>query len=504
MNVAQYRQGAVQALKEGDVQGAIERLRSAINLEPDNVDLHHELAECQWANYEFGEALKSYGDACRVASHIATTCSLAAKKLFSIARFHEAAQWLERAVTQAPQDVALLTRLGEVYDRCNKVPEAEQFANEALSVAPQNVRAVRLMAHIERRRGRFDDARRRLVAHLNDHPGPEDWRLRYELAAVLDRLGEFDAAMQELLTAKEQLRPQAVADLAQAQSIIQRQREVAQLLTRADFEGWRASRPSHWPQRSIAFLCGHPRSGTTLLEQIIAAHAGAVTTDETGVLIREFVEPILRQPASAAESIAGLRAFDADQIAAGRAAYLRFTEAHVGEAIGQRWLVDKDPSLTPDLPLPLRLFPEGRVIFPLRDPRDVCISYFLTLIPLAASSAAALDLGSTCESCAHSLELWTHWKNTLPVPLLVTRYVALVSDVERETRRVLEFLGLPWNENFLTFHERSRTRGIRTPTYADVAEPIYERAVGRWKNYEKYLAPHLDVLRPHLRAFGYE
>jgi hypothetical protein len=239
------------------------------------------------------------------------------------------------------------------------------------------------------------------------------------------------------------------------------------------------------------------------LEQILGAHDNIVTSDETAVLAREFIEPMIRQPADAADCVTELRNLGADQISDGRAAYLRFTEAHLGEAIGSRLIVDKDPSLTPDLPLPLRMFPEARVIFPLRDPRDVCVSYFFTLIPLAPASAAALDLKSTCEFCAHSLRLWDHWKKTLPYPLMELRYEDLVTGPEVEARRLFRFLGVPWSEQALAFHEKARSRGIRTPTYADASQPIYQRAVGRWKNYERHVKPHLGVLEPYLRSFGY-
>jgi hypothetical protein len=152
----------------------------------------------------------------------------------------------------------------------------------------------------------------------------------------------------------------------------------------------------------------------------------------------------------------------------------------------------------------LRLVPEARILFPLRDPRDVCVSYFFTLLPLNAVSVAAASLRSTCDSCAHSLQSWQHWRQILPYPWLETRYEDLVVQPESEVRRMLDFLGVTWSDQVLSFHERVAGKGIRTPTYAEVAQPLYQRAVGRWKNYEKHLAPHFDLLRPWLRVFGYE
>lgn len=504
MNFAELRQQAAAALRSGDLACAIERFQEAIRIQPDAAELHHELAECHWAAYDFDKALRCYEDAIESLPRSVETCTLAAKKLFGVARFQESGRWMMRAVALSPRDADLLTMLGEVRERSHQLGDAEHYAGEALLLVPHHIRAIRLRAHLERRRGRLEHAREILQAHLTGFSGPDDWRLRYELAAVFDRLGEYDSAMRELLLAKEQLRPAAAPFTARAQAVRRRQIDIARLLERADFKGWMMAAQDPTPAVPIAFLCGHPRSGTTLLEQILAAHPEVITTDETGVLAREFIDPILWRSSSAEEGVRELRGFDPGQIAEGRSAYLRFTAAHLGEPVGTRLLVEKDPALTPDLPLPLRLFPEGRVIFPLRDPRDVCVSYFFTLIPLAASSAAALDLGSTFESCAHSLELWAHWKRTLPVPWLETRYETLVADPEQESRRLLAFLNLPWNPGVLAFHERSPAKGIRTPTYADAAQPVYQRAVGRWRNYEKHLAPYLDRLRPHLKAFGYE
>ncbi len=504
MNVATLRQRALAALQRGDLAQAVDAFTAAIRLQPEEVELYHEVADCYWTAYDLDRALATYEEAHRLRPDSVATCLLAAKKLFGIARFPAAAQWLERARTWAPDEVPLLAMQAEVYERCNRLSDAEHAATAALARDPGHVKAIRIMAHLERRQGKLDAASQRLRDHLSRGSQPDHWLLRYEWAAILDQLGQYRAAWKELLTAKTQLRERALPARAEAHAIRQRQHELARWFRRADFESWRSGSPLEEGPRSIAFLCGHPRSGTTLLEQILGMHDQVVTTDETGILVREFIRPLLREPASASEAAAELRGLDREQIEAGRAAYLRFTEAHLGQPVGSRWLIEKDPALTPDLPLPLRLFPEAQVIFPLRDPRDVCLSYFFTLVPLAAPSAAALDWRSTCESCAHSLELWSHWKRVLPHPLLETRYENLVTDPEREIRRVLDFLQLPWTPAVLQFAERSRSKGIRTPTYADVAQPLYQRAIGRWKNYEEFLAPHLDLLQPYGRAFGYD
>ncbi len=504
MDANQLRDQAIKALERGDIQEARARFRDAVGAcDGDGVVLR-ELAGSLWGLYDFERALEVYRRAAEVEPRNIDSHLLAAQKLFSIGRFRQCAAWLEEALSRNPKDDVVLTMLGEVYDRDHRLQDAERCAREGLALSPQNVRALRLLAHLERRAGQFPQARRRIADHLARFPGAEDWRLRYELAAVLDRLGEYDQAMKELFAAKAQLRSQAQPHLARAHAIRRRQREVLALLSPTDLAGWCERAGPRQRRGAMAFLCGHPRSGTTLVEQILDAHPDIVTTDETGILTREFIEPIVRRSVSAREAVEELRGFRPDQIAEGRETYLRFTEAHLGSAVGDRVLIDKDPSLTPDLALPLRLFPEARVIFPLRDPRDVSLSYFFTLIPLNAGSAAAADLRSSCESCAHSLDSWQRWRELSPDRKLEIRYEQLIAGPETEIRRWVHFLGVPWSERLLRFHERAGTKGVRTPSYADVAQPLYRRAIGRWKNYEKYLAPHLDILRPYVRAFGYE
>ena len=494
---------ALRAWQAGDIAAAIGHLRDAVRLAPGDATLKVTLADYLWASYEFEEALRTYTQTTDADPTSPLLCVQVAQKLFSLGRFEPAAVLLENASLRAPLDAAIKTMLGEICERCDRLDDAERHARDALALDAAHVKAFRLLAHVHRRRGDLSSARELLVQQLRRTTGPEDWRLRQELAAVLDRLGEFDGAMRELILAKEQLRPFATLFLEEARALRARQLEVAEHLKASDLAAWFGEgRPLGNPIR-LAILCGHPRSGTTLLEQLLAAHPEVVSTDETGVWQREFLDPVIRQACTAAEAVRELNEFGAEQLAAGRETYLRFTEAHLGQPIKDRVLIEKDPSLTPDLPLPLRLFPETKVLFPIRDPRDICISYFFTIIPLNRISAHALDLGSTCEFCAHSFRLWRHWREVLPCAKLETRYEQLVADPAGEMRRVLGFLGLDWDERVLRFHERSFSKGVRTPTYADVAQPIYARSIDRWKNYARHLEPCLDLLEPALRQFGY-
>jgi hypothetical protein len=123
---------------------------------------------------------------------------------------------------------------------------------------------------------------------------------------------------------------------------------------------------------------------------------------------------------------------------------------------------------------------------------------------LNADSAPSLDLASTCAAAALTLRLWKHWRSIIPQRWVEVRYERLVHDPRSELTRAIDALELPWEERMLTPHERRSARGVRTPTYADVAEPLYSRAIGRWQHYAPWLEPHLGMLNPLLKEFGYE
>lgn len=495
---------ARQALRAGDIQAALPLFRSVAEA-PDASSVEIlECAEALWADFRFGDAVRALQIAGDREPANPTPLLLAAKRLFSLGRFTDSARFLRTALDRQPENNSIRRMLAEVLDRQGIHTEAEALAREALYQNPADARAARALAHIERSADRADVAAELLRRHLAEHPGPESWRINYELATCLDRLGDYAGAMSALMAAKTQLRPLAQPLLDQWHVRARRREEFAQRLDNATLRRWREFSSRLRPFCPLAILAGHPRSGTTLLEQMLAAHSQIVTTDETGILRSQFIEPIVMAADSTEAAITEVNGFDAEQLEAGRSFYFRATEAHMGEPLSNRTLVEKDPLATYDLGFMLRLLPECRVIFPLRDPRDVCVSFFFTLVPLNADSAPALDLASTCAAAALTLRLWQHWRNSIPQRWVEVRYERLVRDPRSELTRLTQTLDLPWEERMLAPRERRSTRGVRTPTYADVAQPLYTRAIGRWRNYAPWIEPHLGSLVPLLKEFGYD
>jgi len=156
------------------------------------------------------------------------------------------------------------------------------------------------------------------------------------------------------------------------------------------------------------------------------------------------------------------------------------------------------------LPAMCAIFPEMKILFPLRDPRDVVLSCFMQKLHMNSISLCYLDLKNACEQYARVMDTWLAIRPLLQNPWHEIRYEDLVENPKKETKEVFEFLNLEWSDSILNFHEHAQKKFVSSPTYNDVTKKIYKGAMGRWKNYEKYLEPHMHILEPFIKAFGYE
>jgi hypothetical protein len=155
------------------------------------------------------------------------------------------------------------------------------------------------------------------------------------------------------------------------------------------------------------------------------------------------------------------------------------------------------------IPVVSRLFPEARLIIALRDPRDVVLSCFLRFLPLNPVSVWFLTLERLVERYSLDMRAWLKFRDMIQTGFIEVRYEETVHDLEAVARRTLERLGVPWNDDVLAYRARAQNKRVLSPTYEAVAKPIYGHAIGRWINYERYLAPVLSRLQTFARAFGY-
>ena len=422
-----------------------------------------------------------------------------------LGRFREAAACFERACAARGGVPRARVELAEMYERLHDLDRASAEATAALACDRGFARAALVKARVHRRRGEFEDALRVLAEQLAVPPPKPDVEasLWGERALAYDQLGEYDKAFEAASAGKRILRAQERGPLERSEAIRRQSERMLGEITAKHFQRWRDALPDA-PPLPVALLTGHPRSGTTLLEQVLDSHQGLVSSDERQVFADD-VFPALGAGLSPADyAMPGMLDQTPDKrVLAERARYFRYVEALLGEPVGDRVHLDKNPELTLLIPAMLRVFPELKVIVAVRDPRDVVVSCFMRPMPLNSVTVNYLTLERTAEKYALMMGGWIRMRQLMASPWLEIRYEDVVCDLETQARRALDFLQLPWDDRVLQFHEHARQKHVRSPTYDDVTSPVYGSAMGRWRNYAKYLEPAMDKLEPFLAEFGY-
>jgi hypothetical protein len=168
--------------------------------------------------------------------------------------------------------------------------------------------------------------------------------------------------------------------------------------------------------------------------------------------------------------------------------------AALNEPIGDRVHLDKNPTMTLLIPGMIRLFPETKLLIALRDPRDVILSCFMQYLPLNANSVCFLTLDRAARRYALDMGVWARFRELACTPWLEVRYEDCVHHLEREARRA--------DPRVLQYRDILKSKAVSSPTYEAVSQPLYTSAIGRWKNYAKYLEPSLAILEPCMATFG--
>ena len=501
---------AADAGRRKDFEAYFRLMREADRLTPNDPHLLLELAAAHGARMEFADA-ERYFEA-SIAASPDRAAGLAAAGLFSrnCLRYDWAERYLRLAADEPGVTADTLAKLAEMSERLRRVDAASAAVDRALALDPRSELALLVRGRLHRSAGRLEDAERD-VRDVLSRTDPDGWSTRiragYELAANLDRQGRYDEAMAALAGTKAEILPNAVSAFAEQQLIQRRLREVAGGLSAAKIRKWATAASADGQSRPVAVLAGHPRSGTTLLEQLLDAHPAVVSAEETPLFFGTYLQ--LRRTVPPAVGMVGVvDGASSAEVRKARGDYFRQADAFLsatGTPAGPgKLLIDKNPSLTALLPAVVRVLPGVRLIVALRDPRDVCLSCYMQPLPVNPVSSAYLTLERTVDEYCSMMGLWRALKPLVGDRAIEVRYEDVVDDVRGQAERTLGFLGLGWDPGVARFDERAREKLVRSPTYAEVARPISRGAVGRWRHYRSHLEPHLAKLAPFVEAFGYD
>lgn len=245
------------------------------------------------------------------------------------------------------------------------------------------------------------------------------------------------------------------------------------------------------------FLVGFVRSGTTLLEQVLASHPDIVALEEQATL-RAIAPPFFADTASL-DRLAHLDAAEADDL---RRDYWRRVRSFGVEPEGKVF-VDKAPLSALWLPFVAKLFPQAKVVFARRDPRDVVVSSFRHRFLVGALTWAFTDLEETAQFYSALMGLAEIYQTKLATPIYAHRHEDLIANFDAEAKRICTFLDLPWTDAMRAFVETAERRDIRTPSASQVRQGLSQAGLGRWRRYGAAVEPILPILAPWVERFGY-
>ncbi len=483
---------------------ALQLFEEAVRQHPQNLVALIDTSRALGARFEIRRAEGMLDRLIQVGRNRPDILHLAGQSYRMIFRPAAAMECFQKVISLTRDHPDAFLELAVLYERRHRLEEAHALVQECQRIAPDYLEAELFRARLLRRLKRETEAEalfHSLAVDLHAHPlvRAQAWA---DLAQMRDRQGQYREAMDSMLQCKAILFEWEGPARRESEFVLHHLGRLSDELTAADFRRW-TEIGRDLPPRKAAVLASFPRSGTTLLEQVLDSHSGLVSSDEREAFARDIFPALWLGPTTPAPTRAALDAMSPDKLASLRERYFTYMEAALNEPIGSRVHLDKNPPLTLVLPGFLRLFPEARTLIALRDPRDVVVSCFMQYLPLNPNSVCFLTLERTARRYAHDLGVWRQLREKLASPWLEIRYEDTVANLEHEARRALEFLGLPWEDQVLGYRERLKQKVVASPTYEAVSEPIYTRAIGRWKNYEEFLQPYMTILQPSIDAFGY-
>ncbi len=532
----------------GDMTASAQAFLTALSLAPDDAEVHYNLGLLQIQQGHWLLARQSLMEAVRLAPQFiearlqgAHACHVCGDNDGQQAMLVGAGNWPAQPAEQALILASMLSAQGELEAALQTLARAQLPGGSAGDIMQLRVAAQRVALH--ERSNQLDQAREQLQqlpldrleqlpaeahearaegwsAHAAlamrdaDHAAaatlyrrvltlPLDEQHRaaaaFGLAAASDRLGRRDEAWQALQTAHS-------AQLAIAQSVVPELMQpdsrplqiTGQSIDRASYGSWKPL-PAPPRERQPVFVVGFPRSGTTLLEQMLDAHPDFRSMDERA-FIHELIEAMQLTGQRYPEDLANLSTSDAAQL---RELYFRRV-ARVLPDLAGRQLVDKNPLNMLCLPMIMRLFPQARIILCLRHPCDVLLSCYMQPFRSPAFMVLCSSLRRLAQGYVQAFEQWQEHVEVFTPRLLQWRYESVVGQFEESVAALGEFLGIEDASPMARFCEHARgKRFISTPSYAQVIQGINSKAVGRWHAYRDRFEPVLPLLRPVMQRLGY-
>ena len=528
---AQRFQEAALAAQQGDFQRATSLSQSMLSENPDDPNALQILGFCQARQGQSGAALASFSRADEIAPNQPPILnSLAALKkqngdyvgaladyekvvelaptfteaqynlaaiLVAIGDLERAKTHFQKAIEINPDHPEALAKYAAFLESQHDLENARAYAEKAVAAQPANAVAQLTLAELDARNNDHARVEARLAPYLQrEKPSPENAAILWNrLGRSVDKLERSDDAYIAFHNANE-IQKVYYADLVSREQSPRSPDKLTRLMRffqTTDVNAW--STPETLSGRDPVFLVGFPRSGTTMLDQILTTHPSISVLEEKENLIDAWTDFILDE--TGADRLPGLSTHTINHY---RDAYWRRVE---GQIDNDQLVIDKLPLDIALLGFIHRFFPQAKFIFAIRDPRDSVLSCYQQSFLMNAAMYQFLSLDTAAQYYDQVMSLGKLCRERFPLSVHEVRYENIVDDLQKEIEPLLSFLGLSWDDQLLKYYETAKERSIRTPSAKQVIEAPYKTSIEKWRRYEKYMAPALPTLNKWAAEFGY-
>ena len=504
-------------MQQGEYDKAQKWLNQAVEQDPDNATIRCSLGNALRGLGKHADAVTAYRRAIELNPRQAYFYQNLGKVLIQMEQLDEAVDCFNEVLKIDPKDQHAYIGLGDAGRAQGDLEQAVAAYQDAIAGNPVNAKAYSGLGGVYSDHGEIDKAVSALQKAIEIDPGltsayqvlarnktfinfdgelkameilyakrgltdSQKCQLAFALGKAYEDLGEFDKSMEFVIEATRIKRGDFTYSIADSRVEFETIKAVFSpdfLSSCADFGE---------PDQTPIFVLGMPRSGTSLVEQILASHPevfGAGELTDLSKVYETIDKPIDdTQPDIFPQRMVGL---NSDAFANLGRQYIARIRKHSPES---RYVVDKLPHNFRRIGFIRAILPRARIIHCTRDPLDNCLSLFKT--DFQAGQPYSYDMLETGQYYRLYLDLMDYWKTNLPGVIYDLNYEELVRDQEEQTRRLLEHCGLPWSDSCLDFHETRRK--VRTASNAQVRRPIYNDSVNRWARNEKHLQPLISVL----------
>ena len=458
--------------------------RHALELKPDYAEAYCNLGNAYRRMSQIDNAIANYCQALKIKPDFAEAHYNLGATLRDLRQFENAVASYRLALKIKPDHIEALTHLGSVLMELGKNDEAEKVLNKAIELAPGEVEPLTtalLFISYPQNDPRFIQLET-LYAKRTSFSHEEQIRLNFAMGKAMENIGQYDRSFNAYQEGNQlHLQNHPFDDVKEALLF----EKIGQLFTNDLFNKFAAEAktlPDIQNDRNPIFIVGMPRSGTTLIEQILASHPALFGSGELTTLgeVAKKAELLILNSTDQKNTLIALRQLGHD--------YLEQVWQQAPEA---RYITDKMPSNYLYLGLIHLMLPHAKIIHTQRDPLDTCFSCYA--LRFTFEHEYSYDLKMLGKHFLRYQKLMEHWHNVLPPgSILDINYENNIANPEQEGKRLLNYLELPWDAACLKFHETERT--ISTASVTQVRKPLYSTSIARWKRFKKHLHPLLEII----------